>query len=264
MTIDENHRARVSRNAIPVVLGLIVLAALVAPRPAAAQLETLLSPTLGQVMPRTDYRFTFYPEQDVEGQHTTMSVQEHRWSLTTPIKQDSTNEWTASTSLRYQRNDTRAVLPIANEPFPSELWDVRVGGGYRHQFENGWSGGLSLNAGTASDQPFNSVDELIVRGFAHLRVPWGERDSWIFMLTYSNYSEFLGGVPVPGLAYVYSPSDQFTAVIGLPFAMLEWKPIEQVELQVIYTAIRRIRARATYRPFLPLRIYAGFDWDYDF
>jgi hypothetical protein len=130
-------------------------------------------------------------------------------------------------------------------------------------FENGWTAGGTVIAGSASDEPFASEHELVVRAMSFVRIPRGDRDAWIFMLNYSNVSEFLGGIPVPGIAYVYSPSERFTAVLGLPFAMLEAKPVDKLELQLVYTALRRVRARATYALFRPLRVYAGFDWDHD-
>jgi hypothetical protein len=117
--------------------------------------------------------------------------------------------------------------------------------------------------GSASDEPFASLDEVTVRGTAFLRVPQGERNAWLFTLNYSNYSEELAGLPIPGINYVYSPSDRFTLVIGFPINMMEWRPIEKLTVQLIYLPVRTARARLTYQLFRPLRVYAGFDWDHD-
>ena len=244
-----------------ITLGAMLL--LMLPIPASAQLEQLMNPTLGQVMPRAEYRYTFYPERDVEGQSARFGVTEHRVSLTTPIHQNSTDEFSLSASVKFQDVDTHAIFPHTGDQFPKNLWDIRLSPASRHQFENGWSAGVAIIAGPASDEPFNSEHELIVRATSFLRVPSGERNAWIFMLNYTNVSDFLGGIPLPGLAYVYSPSDTFTAVIGLPFTIVQAKPAEKLELEFMYTAIQRIRARATYAIFRPLRVWTGFEWDYD-
>jgi hypothetical protein len=223
----------------------------------------MLNPELGELRARSDYRFTFYPEERVARQPTTLRLFEHRVSLFTPIVQNSRDELALSASARLEDYDTRAVFPLTGDRLPTELWDLKAGPNYRHRFDNGWIGGAVLSVGSASDKPFASEHELIVQGSAFLRVPRGERDAWMFMLNYSNVSEFLGGIPLPGLAYVYSPSDRFTAVIGLPFASVEAKPLDKLTLQVTYTALRKVRARATYEVFRPLRVYAGFDWDHD-
>jgi hypothetical protein len=84
-----------------------------------------------------------------------------------------------------------------------------------------------------------------------------------FSLNYTNYSDYLAGLPVPGIDYVYSPSDTFTLVLGFPFNSLEWKPVEKLTIQLTYLPVRTVKARLTYELFRPLRIYAGFDWDHD-
>src|SRR5207249_11797313 len=61
------------------------------------------------------------------------------------------------------RSDTRARFPEAGGRFPSELWDASASVSYRHKFDNGWTGGVALTVGSASDEPFNSVDEMYFR-----------------------------------------------------------------------------------------------------
>jgi len=55
------------------------------------------------------------------------------------------------------------------------------------------------------------------------------------------------GVPVPGIAYQWVPSETFNAVIGVPFSSVEWKPIEPITLEAQYFPTRQVRARATWR-----------------
>lgn len=248
------------------LLLLTAALALGLPDPAAAQseLQTMLDPVLGRQIARSEYRITYYPDERVDEQPAELGLIQHRFSLAGPLGQTSRDEWTASASVRLQDYDTRAVLPDTGERFPGELWDVRVGASYRHKFENGWIAGASVTVGSASDEPFASEDELVVRAVGLLRLPHGERNAWLFTLLYTSDEEYLTGlrgVPIPGIAYQYAPSDRFLAIIGVPFSSIEYRPLETLTLEASYFPVRRVRARATYELFRPLRLYAGFDWD---
>jgi hypothetical protein len=243
-------------------LTLGAMSVLALPAAAFAQAEWL-NPTLGQAMFRGDVRGTYYPDERVKGQGTKLGIVETRLSLTGPLWQTPTDELSFSASARLQDLDTDAVLPATDVRLPGELWEIRFGPTYRHKFDNGWIGGVNLSVGSSSDQPFASLDEITVRGTAFLRVPHAERNAWLFTLNYTNYSDFLGGVPVPGVNYVYSPSDRFTLVVGFPFNSMQWQPTDKLSVQLTYLPVRTVRARVTYQLFQPLRVYAGFDWDND-
>ena len=248
--------------------GLVLGAALLVVFPtvvgAQADLQMWLNPEMGKQIPRSDYRFTYYPDRKVDNQETHLGLSEHRVSLFVPLFQDSANEWGLSARTRFQDIDTRARFPEVGGRFPSELWDAGATLSFRHKFDSGWIGGLALTAGSASDEPFHSIDEVYYRGVAMLRVPQGERNAWIFTLIYaSDEIIFNQPLPMPGIAYVWVPSDRFSAVIGVPFSSIEFKPFETLTLEAQYFPIRTVRARATWQIFQPLRAYAGFDWDHD-
>jgi hypothetical protein len=244
---------------------VVVLAVVLAvPVSSEAQLEMLLSPELGKAMPRAEYRWTFYPDQRVSGEPSELSFNIHRLSFSTPLVQNSRDELILGGRARRQEHDSRPVLRNeTQERLPGKLWDVRLEPSYRHRFDNGWIGGGTLSLGSASDQPFASEDELTVRALGFVRVPQGARNAWFFMVIYTNVDDTFGGWPVPGIAYMYSPSDEFTAVIGLPFTTVQWRPVDPLSLEATYIAWREVRLRATYRVFAPLRVWAGFDWDHD-
>jgi hypothetical protein len=242
-----------------------LLVAVGAPTRADAQAEMAqwLSPEFNKAMGRADYRFTLFPDRGVRNQPTDFGYDQHNVTLNVPVYQDSRNEFSLTGRLRYQDYDTRAVFHGSGTPFPQELYDVRFGPTFRHKFDNDWIGGISLTLGSASDKPFDSVDELIGQAIAFLRVPHRERNAWVFSLIYTSDQEFLSGIPIPGIAYQWVPSDTFNAVIGVPFSAVEWKPIEQLTLEASYFPVRHVRARATWQIFRPLRAYVGFDWDND-
>jgi len=246
------------------VLGAVLLVVLPSAASAQAELQMWLNPEMGKQIPRSDYRFTYYPDRAVERQDTDFGLSEHRASFYLPLFQDSANEWAFSAKALFQDIDTRARFPEAGGRFPSELWDANAGLSYRHKFDNGWIGGLAVTVGSASDEPFNSVDEMYFRAIALLRVPQGERNAWIFTLTYASDEEIFNQVvPVPGIMYAWVPSDSFRAVIGFPFSIVEYKPLESLTLEALYVPVRRVRARVTWQIVQPLRAYVGFDWDHD-
>jgi len=225
--------------------------------------EQWLTPKLGELQLRSDFRETYYPTERVREQGTTLRILEERFGLSFPLWQNSSDELSFTGSARFQDLDTQAVLPVTDVSLPGDLWEIKFGPTYRHKFDNGWIAGANLTVGSASDKPFHSVDEVTVRGTGFLRVPQGERNAWFFTLNYSNYSEYFSGTPVPGIDYVYSPSERFTLVVGFPFTSVEWKPFERLTLQATYVPVRTVKAKATYEVFRPLRVYASFDWDDD-
>jgi hypothetical protein len=249
------------------LLVILLAAALSVLVPAGARAqEQWLTPTLGQLQLRADFRETYYPDERVRQQGTELKIFEERGGLFFPIWQNATDELSFSGSVRYQELDTGntpAILPGGQVQLPGDLWEIKFGPTYRHKFDNGWIAGLNVTVGSASNQPFHSMDEVTARATAFLRVPQGERNAWIFTLNYSNYSEYFAGLPVPGIDFLYSPNDNFTLVFGFPFTSLEWKPFEKLTVQINYVPVRTVIAKVTYEIFQPLRVWAGFDWDDD-
>lgn len=230
--------------------------------PAHAQEEflNLLAPELGTLPVRADYRVTTFKDQPVAGQPAELGLLQQDFSLSLPLRQSPTDEWYASLRIRNQEFATGARLPDTGEPFPDELWNVRIGTGYRHRFDSGWIGALDVTVGSPSDRPFASMDEIDVNATAVLRVPARERDAWIFFLNYGNNREFLPNIPIPGIGYSYEPSDQFTAVISTGVVSLRYRPVETLTLSASYVAIRTVDVRLTYQVFRPVRLWVGFDW----
>jgi hypothetical protein len=219
----------------------------------------LLSPTVGNMPVRASLAVTWFPPEAVHFQATTLGVYREDFSLSAPIWQDDRNEWSLSTNLRSEEFHTGAILPTTQQAFPDQLVDVRFGTSFRHQFDNDWIAGIGGSFGSASDQPFHGVNELTAGVNAFLRVPQGDHNAWLFTLSYSTNSQI--NVPIPGVAYLWVPSDCFQAVIGFPFASLNYRPTEDLTLSLSYALLTTIHARATYRLAPRLRVYTAFDWD---
>jgi hypothetical protein len=223
-------------------------------------MANFLNPAVGSFIPRADYRAAWFPQEQVQNQPAKLGYLQQDFSLNAPFWQCPGEEWSATVHIRAESFHTGAILPDTQQPFPDELWNVHFGTSYRHLFDNGWVAGGTVTLGSASDKPFHSINEMTVGATAFLRVPQGEHNAWLFSLNFSTNSEVLNYIPIPGVAYLYAPSDAFQAMIGFPFASVFYRPDDDWILQFSYALLTNIHTRATYLALRPLRLYAGFDW----
>jgi hypothetical protein len=217
----------------------------------------LFGKNLGQMPVFATFKASWFPDEEVRGQNANLGYIQQDLSLSAPVWQDPCNEWSVNAHVRGEFFHTGAVLLDSGMPFPNELWDVRFGTTYRHRFDNDWIAGVAASVGSASDKPFHSIDEMFLGLNAFVRIPSGERNAWLLSLSYSPTNELR--FPVPGVAYVWWPSDCFVANIGLPF-MVFYRPFDDLTLDLSYMLIRTVHARATYRLAQPLRAHVAFDW----
>jgi hypothetical protein len=220
----------------------------------------LFASEFGQLRLRSDYRVTMFPDQPVAGQPAELGLLQQDFTLSVPLFQSPADEWSGAVRVRNQNFATGALLPDTGEAFPDELWNVRIGAGYRHRFGSGWIAALQVTVGSPSDQPFASVDEMDINATAALRVPARERDAWVFFLNYGSNREFWPHIPIPGVGYSYHPSDQFKAVVTTGVVSVEYRPVEALTLSALYVAVRTVDVRLTYQLFRPVRLWVGFDW----
>ena len=64
--------------------------------------------------------------------------------------------------------------------------------------------------------------------------------------------------PIPGVAYLWNPSDAFHASIGLPFSVM-WRPVDDLTFNFSYMPLVTVNARATYRLVGKVFVYGGFE-----
>jgi hypothetical protein len=215
---------------------------------------------LGKARPSLNYQFLGYLTEEVAAQGKDLRMTEHRLFSLVPFLQSPERDASGYLNMRAQDVGTAAILPDTGEPFPDELWDIRLGGQYRQRFDNGWIGGVALGFGSASDKPFASWDEIFLDVNLFARIPEGGRNAWLVFLNYSKTREFLPNIPLPGVGYWYEPNDQARLVVGIPFAFLNLRPSKEVSFSFSYFIVRSVRARVTYSPLGFLRLYSNFEW----
>jgi hypothetical protein len=206
------------------------------------------------------YKVLWMPDQPVRGQPTDLGMVEQNLSLMVPVWKNGADGVAFTTNVRWEIFHTEAILPDSHIPFPEDLWNVRFGALYSHPFQNGWIGGANFGIGSNGDKPFDSPREMAATASGFLRVPQGEHNAWLFMLSFSTNSQVLSGIPIPGVAYFYAPSDVFQATIGFPFASINYHPYQQWRFEFTYALLTTIHTRAIYQPSERIELYTGFDW----
>jgi hypothetical protein len=201
---------------------------------------------------------TWLPSRQVAGQQTELSLSGFQAKLAVPIRfaPDGGSIWLATSGLEYLRIDTGAIFPDSLIAVPDELWKFNVGTMHFRSFDNGWSGGGLFSIGTASDQPFAELRDLTLTTVAFLNIPSGQRDAWNFSLFYSPTSQL--PFPIPGAAYVWRPSERFTANIGVPFS-LRYQPTEAWTFTADYRPVTAVNLRASRALGDDWRLYARYE-----
>jgi hypothetical protein len=202
---------------------------------------------------------SWYPRSDVRGQSASMTLLNYQFGFTAPVYTDDDDTVFADGSVRALATRTRAVLPTDRVRFPHALWEVQGGGGYLGQLAGGWSWGATLNLGTASDRPFESLADATLSALAFVRAPAGDRDAWLFYVVSTSNGQLGRNIPVPGLAYEYH-TDRLNAVVGFPFVTIDYRPARALQFELIYAAITDLMTRASWHVTDNARLFTGFEW----
>ncbi|MBL9090236.1 MAG: hypothetical protein JNL96_03375 [Planctomycetaceae bacterium] len=200
---------------------------------------------------------TWMPGRQVQGQARDLALGGVRANLALPIRiaPDGRWIWLATSGFEYLRIDTDAILPDSQLAVPGELWKLDFGTMHLREFDNGWSAGGLFTVGTASDRPFADLRDLTLTSLAFLNVPSGPRDAWNFSLFYSPTSQL--PFPLPGAAYVWRPSESFTAHLGVPFS-LRYRPTEAWTLTADYRPLTAVDVRVSRALGNEWSLYARF------
>lgn len=244
-------------------LALLLILCCAHAAPAQEAMQQLFSPTMGQMSFSGHARAQYQPSRDFKSDPGSLGSQEYELGLMAPLSQSDTHELGLTFSATHSRWDTRAVLPDSGMALPDELWNLSFGGLYRKKLDSGWIiSGLAL-VGSDSDKPFNSYDETALTALAVARMPVGKEQAWLFMLAYSNTSDFLAGLPIPGVAWSYQPSRTFALLLGVPASSVFWMPNPETTLTFFYMFPYNINARAGYKVLKDLEVFVAFRWLYD-
>lgn len=216
---------------------------------------------VGKVQPVISYQMRYYFEQPVRNQNTDFEMLYQEGTVLVPFWQNSQDEVSWIMNVRNETISTQAFLPDQNIAFPSALWDLRFGPNYRHRFKNDWVVGTSILFGSASNEPFNSTDDLELAANFFLKIPAkNKKDYWFVFLNYSNNREFLNQIPLPGFGYWFKTIPWFRGLVGLPLMGFEFVPHKTTTLGFFYFPARNIVGELAYQPYPFLRFFSYFQW----
>jgi hypothetical protein len=203
------------------------------------------------------YSAVWYPSRGVESGGSLGMVRQ-RINGGLPIWMDGPNTVLVTASLGNTMINTDARLPVSGLAIPNNLWNINLGLNYFRKFDNGWTGGAIFGFGSSSDLPFQSTREVALSFIGFLSMPArNDRDSWRFSLMYSPLGVL--DFPIPGIAYLWNPSDKLSVSIGLPLS-ITWKPTDDWTLNMTYIPIATVNARSTYRVSDVVQCYGAFEW----
>lgn len=215
----------------------------------AMDLANLFAPP-GKAKNAVSYNGTSYPG----------SINNEEFSFSVPVYQDETDSWQLLGKTRLLLVDTIGVLPDSGVRVPRQFWDVGAGINYLHRYENESTLSFLLNVGSASDQPFTSYDVTTLDATIFYGFKTSEVSRWLLLLNYSNNRSLLNNIPIPGVAYLYTPSKTFRGIFGIPFASLYWMPFDKAGVSFFILAPRFIRAELNYMVWGPIQVFTGFEY----
>jgi len=205
------------------------------------------------------YGISWVPAQQVAGQPTDFTALRQDLSVFAPIYRDGADTAAIGFGVANRLYWTDAILPESHRPFPSTLWDIEAGMAYSHQWDNHWTTGVTVTAGSASDQPFAHGTGLVGSISVYNAFPTEGPDAWVVGVTYSPNSD--SPYPLPIVFYYWQPSDDVQVGLGLPF-FLRWHFAPEWTAEALWVPIRTVSARLTWVPEnrQSLRAYGAFDW----
>ena len=245
-------------------VALVLCLGLYAPQSAHADtFMQLFSPRIGHLETKVNLRGFWQPTVDATTQDAEFSLIRTKLDVITPLAQNERYESAMFFNVSHTRVDTQAILPDTGRAFPSDLWKLGAGAFYRRKINDTWIVSAMAQIGSNSDKPFNSGDEANISGFVIARMAMGGGHAWNFMLAYSKNSDFLAGLPTPGVAWSYRPNRELMVLLGAPMCALVMRPNPQSTLSLFWLFPHTVRARAAIRPAKPWEVFVAFHWIYD-
>lgn len=182
--------------------------------------------------PKTILRFSSSTEPPIQGDRDSSKIENQRFFVSTPINKPMSDP--ASVSWKWSQNSLsgQPILP-SGARVPNYLYESEYGLSYRHFADQSSFTGLTMNYGSASDKPFSSGSSSVFGFTAFHSTTDNPTQRWVWLVNYSNNRSFANGIPLPGFAYIYSPSKESLTVLGFPFVFGRYQLSEDWRLQAL-------------------------------
>jgi hypothetical protein len=205
------------------------------------------------------YGLMWIPAQPVAGQPTDLGLVRQELSLFAPIYREGCDTAAVGIGIRNTLFYTDAILPDSLRMFPSSLWNIEAGVAYSHQWDNGWTTGAVVSAGSASDRPFSQGNVLNASLALYTAFPTVGEDAWIAGVSYAPSSDF--PYPLPIISYYWKPHADLEVNLGVPFFM-RWRFAPEWTADLVYLPVRTVSANVTWSPceYPEFHVYGAFNW----
>lgn len=204
-----------------------------------------------------NYSALWAPSESVKNQDADLGLVRQNGGISFPLWFGENQSLFGGIGIQNILFQTNAILPDSKQPFPDNLWDIRGSLVYIKRYSNDWSTVLIGSIGSTGDRPFAGSRELIGGVTGVLRIPHGDRNAWVASVSYQPVTGL--PFPIPGVAYIWEPSDEFTAQIGIPF-QLYWQVSEKLRFDASYLPVLNVRSYLTYQLSQRFEVFGGFDW----
>ncbi|XGC82238.1 hypothetical protein ACES2L_07045 [Bdellovibrio bacteriovorus] len=195
---------------------------------------------------------TFYEASDFPTETAQTKIESA--DISTPVYKTDSESYTVTANYsQFSINPKQSSF--------AHLYDVKIGAGYTRVVDEQRMWSVFARYGSASDRPFeaNDVSTLGVTGF--YSVPSDDpAGKWLLLVDYSNNRPILNNLPLPGFAYFYTPSKEFRAVLGIPFASVNWTYSEKYTLEVFTLVPWIVKVSTSYAVTPFAKLYTGFNF----
>ncbi len=169
----------------------------------------------------------------VRGQDGSLQLSETELRLHAPIGAGRPDQLTVGLALDHLVADGNARFPATAE-LPDHFTRVTGSLSWKRMLPGARSLTISADFGSASDEPFDSNDELLY-GLATVAVlpasgPEPGRTAWLVGAVWRNDLEALDGWPIPLLVYSTRVGGTLDLKLGMPMAYATWRPRDSVIL----------------------------------
>ncbi|MFP4502039.1 MAG: hypothetical protein ACLFTT_13640 [Candidatus Hydrogenedentota bacterium] len=223
---------------------------------AQGDLGVLIDPQPEKAAIRLQQDLHVFSTEDIKDTGESLGLTEYELDLRVPVWHAEGQVLFAGASVYGLDLDTDGLL-APGIALPSDLYDVSAGLGYLRELDRGWTVAGTLRVGSASDELFDSSDEIYLQGTGLLRIPDG-RNAWILAFHADTRHDW----PVyPGVGYQWQFESGRYLVLGLPFLVAGGPITDRLRFETSYFPIDNVRAALRYEATENITPYLTFAWN---
>ncbi len=166
-------------------------------------------------------------------------------------------DWIFSPSLKIKEIQSSARIPRTNRAIPSTLWDGRMSGDYKWKLAGTTGAGARITGGSASDEPFKSLDEMFYDATFYVGAGVEPRTTFLFFINVSNLRPLLINWPVPGVSYGIRLSPHWGLSLGFPYWAFWAEPFDWLKFNLSIEPMFHLDSRLTVIPTRIFQIFLG-------